>query len=153
MRAHSPLRLASFIALLALASQAMADPVTINTRFGPLKNNSEDTIEFKGKVVVPEITVPSTAYVVGTYKLASGDVVLVQQPAGNACPGQYNFISVDATGAKASPTFGTCYDDEIKPTQVGDTIAFSMKKRGGKGSVRYIFERGVVFENGQPVKP
>lgn len=142
-------------ALLAAAfvCNAVADPVSISTRFGEVKNNADDLLEFKGKVLKPEIMVLSSAYVVNTYRLASSDVVLISQAAGNACPGRYVYVTVDATSARVSPTFGTCYDEITEPVMAGESIAFAMKKVKGKGSVRYIYERGVIFEDGNPVKP
>ena len=131
---------------------AESDTVTIPTRFGELKTNADRLLQFKDKVLAPELAVLSNAYVLSTYKLDGADVVFISQAAGNACPGQFVFVTVSKEGAKATPTFGTCYDDEVKPTMVGQSIAFSMKKMGGKGSSRYIYERGVVFENGKPVK-
>lgn len=143
----------SFLALIlaGISSLAVAEDVSIQTRFGVLKTNDME-LRFQGKPVAPAVTFPSSAYVLATYKLGSSDVVFLSQPAGNACPGQFAFVVVTAEGAKATPSFGTCFDDEVKPVQTGETIAFSMKNLGGKGSKRYIYERGVVFENGKPVK-
>lgn len=150
----NPLRVCLIAALMigAYYGSAVAEPVTINTRFGSIKNNSDDLLEFKGKLLKPDVAVVSSAYVVATFKLASSDVVLVSQAAGNACPGQYVYVTIDADAAKVSPTFGTCYDEQIKPVQVGESVAFAMKKVKGKGSVRYIYERGIVFEDGKPLK-
>jgi hypothetical protein len=142
----------SFLAIAAACTFASADEVSIATRFGPLKTNADWELQFKGKPVAPAVSLVSSAYVLATYKLGSSDVVFVSQAAGNACPGQFAFVVVSAEGARATPSFGTCYDDEVKPVQVGESIAFSMKKMGGKGSVRYVYERGVVFENGKPVQ-
>lgn len=142
---------ATFLILSANA-YAQADDITISTRFGILKSNADNELQFKGKTIVPAITLLSSVYVLSTFKLGASDVVFVSQAAGNACPGQFAFVTVSAEGARATPTFGTCYDDEVKPVQIGETIAFSMKKMGGKGSSRYIYERGIVFENGKPVQ-
>lgn len=145
------LAVATFIILSAHA-YAQADDITISTRFGILKSNADNELQFKGKTIAPAITLSSSVYVLSTFKLGASDVVFVSQAAGNACPGQFAFVTVSAEGAKATPTFGTCYDDEVTPVQIGETIAFSMKKMGGKGSSRYIYERGIVFENGKPVQ-
>jgi hypothetical protein len=137
----------------ASGSPAVADQVTINTRFGIIKSNQNQLLSLKGKPISPEVEIFSQSYVIATFKLAKSDVILVSQAAGNACPGQYLYITIDADDARVTPTFGTCYDDEINPVKIGDsTIAFSMKKAPGKGSVRYIYENGVVFENGKPIK-
>ena len=140
--------------LIVLAPHAFGqiEAVKIPTRFGELRTNADGEFQFKGKSVVPIVSIPSAAYVVSSFKLESSDVVLVSQASGTACPGQFVFVTVAAEGAKASPTFGTCYDDDVKLTQVGQTIAFSMRNLKGKGSTRYIYERGVVFEDGKPVK-
>ncbi len=140
------------LALSAASTCALADEVSIPTRFGVLKTNADRELQFKGKPVSPAITLVSSAYVISTFKLGTSDVVFVSQAGGNACPGWYAFVVVAPEGARATPSFGTCYDDDVKPVQVGESIAFSMKKIGGKGSVRYVYERGVVFENGKPVQ-
>jgi len=140
------------LALLCITQFAYADAVTIETRFGALKTNKDGALVHKGKVVLPEVSLPSSAYVLGTYKLGTSDVVFVSQFGGSACPGAFAYVTVTADGAKATPQFGTCYDDDVKPVQIGETIAFSMKGLKGKGTSRYVYERGVVFENGKPVK-
>lgn len=142
----------TFAIIVSGTACAESDTVTIPTRFGSLTTNADALLLFKSKVINPELAVLSNAYVLSTYKLDGTDVVLISQAAGTACPGQYVFVTVSKDGAKATPTFGTCYDDEVKPTVIDQSIAFSMKKMGGKGSSRYIYERGVVFENGKPVK-
>ena len=140
------------LAIVVAHASAQADSVAIPTRFGELKTNADGDLLFKGKGLSSTVNIPSSAYVISTYKLQASDVVLISQAAGNACPGQFVFVSVSAEGAKTSPVFGTCYDDEVKPVQAGESISFTMKKSGGKGSVRYVYERSVVLENGKPVK-
>lgn len=137
---------------MAVVGTAYADPTTISTRFGPIKNNADNLLEYRGKTLKPEVFVPSAAYVVRTFKLSGSDVILVNQAAGNTCPGQYTYVTVDATSVKVSPTFGTCNGDIVEPVQIDESIAFSMKKLGGKGTSRYIYERGIIFEDGKPVK-
>ncbi|HJW04263.1 MAG TPA: hypothetical protein VJ548_13355 [Azospira sp.] len=144
------------LALLGLAfccgAFADDDSVRIPTRFGDLKTNDAFELTYKDKVIKPKTLVFSPSRVQSTFKLESSDVILLSADTGAACPGRYVFLTVSADGAKVTPEFGTCYDDQVSPQLVGQSIAFSMKKLGGKGSVRYIYERGVVFENGTPVK-
>ena len=140
------------VAIVVVNAPAQADPVTISTRFGDVKTDGNGELQFKGKVVSPVVSIVSSAYVLATFKLQTSDVVFISQAAGNTCPGQFVYVTVTPEGAKSTPVFGTCYDDNIKPVQVGESIAFAMKKLGGKGSVRYIYERGVMFEDGKPVK-
>ena len=141
----------SLIAAIGI-TQAQADEVKIQTRFGELKTNKDGDLLFKGKVIAPAVNLVSSAYVISSYKLAASDVILVSQAAGNTCPGQFAYVSVAADAAKASPAFGTCYDDDAKPVQNGEVLTFTMKKLGGKGSTKYVYENGVVTENGKPVK-
>lgn len=145
--------LIGFCAVGALAAApACADEVTVQTRFGVLKTNAYGDFQFQGKTVAPAVNVMSSAYVISSYQLRTSDVVFVSQAEGNLCPGRFTYIAVTERGARATPTFGTCYDDDVTPVQAGESIAFSMKKMGGKGSVRYTYERGIVFENGKQVR-
>lgn len=140
---HKP---AFFIAVAMLsigASHAFAqfDTVKINTRFGELTSGEYGELAFKGKIIAPEVAVASKAYILSTYELEDFDVIFISQAYGTACPGKFVFVTVSSEGAKASPIFGTCYDDgDVEPVQIGETIAFSMKELGGKGGVRYIYE-------------
>lgn len=140
------------ISIIAASTPALAENISIKTRFGTLTTDSNFQVQYNGKKLSPAVDIVSSAYILSTYKLKNSDVILVSQADGNACPGQYAFIVVTADGAHATPPFGTCYDDDIKPTRSGESISFSMKKLEGKGSVQYKYERGTVFENGKPVR-
>lgn len=130
-------------------STASADEiVTVPTRFGSLKSNADGEMIFKGKKVVPRVMLGKyTGRVISTFKLGNTAVVLVAQPSGNACPGNFTFVTVTSNSATATLPFGTCYDDdEIKPVVEGNTIVFSMKRLEGKGNTKYTYRSGIVSE-------
>lgn len=133
---------------------AQSDEVNIPTRFGELKANKDGDIQFKGKTVLPKVNVVDFSFdVKSNNKLTNSDVILVSQGTGNTCPGQFAYITVTADGAKATPTFGTCYDDYfVQPVQNGEILTLTMKNLGGKGTSKYVYEKGVVTKNGKPVK-
>ena len=141
----------AFIAAMSIC-HAQSDQVRIPTKFGEMRTNENGDLQFKGKTIAPTVNLPSSAYVIATYKLPASDVVLVSQPAGNACPGQYAYITVSPEAARATPTFGTCYDEDVKPVLNGESLSFTMRNVGSKGSSKYVYEKGIVTENGKPVK-
>lgn len=138
--------------LAALLSFGAAAQVSIPTRFGALSTNKDDALTFKGRVLAPEVAVPSEAYVIQTFAMQGSDVVLVTQAAGSACPGQYVFVTVTSTSAAVSPVFGTCYDDMSQPVLQGQVISFTQPKVKGKGVVKFTYTAGTVYEDGKPVK-
>ena len=150
------MQIKNFLAIACFAaasvSQAQSEEVKIPTRFGEMKTNKNGDLQFKGKTITPTVNLVSSAYVIATYKLATSDVVLVSQAAGNTCPGQFAYITVTTEVARATPAFGTCYDDGVKPVQNGEALTFTMKNIGNKGSSKYTYEKGVVTENGKPLK-
>ena len=111
--------------------------VTLKTRYGILKTNESFELMYKGKPI-PGAYLPSTAYLAGEFKLSESDLLLISG-GGNACPGHYVYVTIDKAGARATPSFGTCYDEMTTPVQQGDVIAFSMPKLSRKGTSRYIY--------------
>jgi hypothetical protein len=144
------------IAIAGLAAPLLVysqdEPVSIPTRFGELKTDSEGVLQFNGRPITPELGLFIGDEAVATYKLDSSDVVLIHVQGGTSCPGRFVFVTVSQQEAKVTPYFGTCYDEDIAPQQIGQTIAFSMKKIGGRGLSRYVYKQGLVFEDGKPVK-
>lgn len=127
--------------------------VIVPTRFGTLRNDGADgRLTFNGVLVRPDTYVQVSSYVIGVYELREADAVLIAQDSGNVCPGNFSYITTSADGVQVSPRFGTCYDEDVKPVQVGESIAFSMTNVGKKGSTPFVYEHGVVFQNGKPVK-
>lgn len=134
----------------SISSGAVSQEVDpIDTRFGRLTSNSDGLLSFGGKVVESEVTyLYSAAYTpIRKFKIGSADIILFQQAHGNACPGNFAFVTVTEFGAKATEGFGTCYDFEIEPYQSGESILFSMPNLGGKGKSTFIYHDGVVYKN------
>ncbi len=154
-----PLFLAATV--LLFSSAVMAEDIP--TRFGSLKINDEGALLFKNRPFKPEIQGNNSLSVMGTYQIDNRDLVLVQDNGGTACPAQFYFISVSASGAKATSEFGTCADlitvkkmpDSISVTMPGYQGSFESKAAQRKASKEkhvYVFNGVVLTENGKPIK-
>ena len=82
----------------------------IPTRFGALTINDENTLLYKNKSFNPEIQGNNSLSHLGTYRLGTQDIVLIQDNGGVGCPAQLYFITLSASKIKASQAFGTCSD-------------------------------------------
>lgn len=136
----------------AAISLGAAAQVSIPTRYGALTTNKDDALSFKGRVLAPEVTVPSSAYVIQTFAMQDSDVLLISQAGGSACPGQFTFVTLTSSVASVSPTFGTCHDDVSEPILQGQVISFTQPKVKGKGLVKFTYTAGAVYQDGKPVK-
>lgn len=88
------------------------------------------------------------------YAIGTKDIVLVMNNSGgSACPVLYFFVTATTQGvAKLTPEFGTC-SDLAKAVKKGSRITVTMPEwNGGSRKVKYIFENGVVSENGKVAK-
>jgi hypothetical protein len=149
--------------LLAGASALAQETKTITTRFGALTVSDAGVLLFKGTPVKPTIEANSSLDLSEPYQIGTSDVVLVTDNGGTACPAVYYFVTVTESGAKGTPSFGTC-SDLIKVKRNGDSISVSMPgyqgpfetKRAQSRAARerhvFIYHAGVVTENGKPVK-
>ncbi len=153
------------IALLLLVSTnaPAQEENSITTRFGALTISDAGKLLFKGNPVQPTIEANNSLDLSEPYQIGAADVVLVTDNGGTACPAIYYFVTVKESGAKVTPSFGTC-SDLIKTKRVGDSISVSMpgyqgpfaSKRAQSRAARerhvFIYRAGVVTENGKPVK-
>lgn len=142
-------RIFCFIAVWLLSTTAFADEMA--TRYGKLSTNADNFLLFNGKQIKPDIQGNNSLSLVGLFRVDDVDVVLVQDNGGTACPAFFQFVTVSASGATQSAGFGTC-SDLIKTTQDGNTIVVTMPRMKGKGYAKYVFQKGVVKENGKVVK-
>jgi hypothetical protein len=97
------------------------------------------------------------------YQIGSSDIVLVTDNGGTSCPALYYFVTVTKSGAKATPSFGSC-SDLIKIKRMGDSVSVSMpgyagplesnraQTRASRERHVFIYRAGVVAENGKPIK-
>ncbi len=132
---------------LALAD---GDSFSIDTRFGSLKTAPDSQLMHNGRALSPRVTVPSPAYVVSIHRLANADVILIAQPSGANCPGKYVFLTLNAAGSKVSQPFGTCYDDNPRPMQKGESIIVLLRRADGSGATQYFYENGAIREVQRP---
>jgi hypothetical protein len=153
------------IALLLLAgiSTSAQETNSSTTRFGALTVSDAGVLLFKGSPVQPTIEANDSLDLGEPFQIGASDVVLVTDNDGTACPAIYYFVTVTKSGAKATPSFGTC-SDLIKVKRVGDSVSVSMpgyqgpfeSKRAQSRAARerhvYLYHAGDVTENGKPVK-
>ena len=136
------------------------------TRFGLVSVREDDMrLLFKGKPVTPAIEGNSSLSIVAHYEIGQSDVLLLQNSGGTACPALFNFITVSATGLRATPEFGTC-SDIIYPTWDSKTGTVTIATNGFRGPFEpeadkqkaymtktvFRFAKGQVTENGKLVK-
>lgn len=149
--------------LLAGASALAQETNAITTRFGALTVSDAGVLLFKGTPVQPTIEANNSLDLSQPYQIGGSDVVLITDNGGTSCPALYYFVTATKSGAKVTPSFGTCSDlTRIKRTD--DSISVSMpgyqgpseSKRAQLRAARerhvFIYHAGVVTENGKPVK-
>lgn len=149
--------------LLAGASALAQETNAITTRFGALTVSDAGVLLFKGTPVQPTIEANNSLDLSQPYQIGASDVVLITDNGGTSCPALYYFVTATKSGAKVTPSFGTC-SDLIKIKRTGDSISVSMpgyqgpseSKRAQLRAARerhvFIYHAGVVTENGKPVK-
>lgn len=135
---------------LALAQ----DPKPITTRFGQITYNKDGVLVFEGKIIRPQVVYDSTAlgWPTAKFQLQSSDVILLQQPAGNSCPGNFVYVVASAHSAVSTKNFGTCYDDNTEPVQEGQTIKFLMPNLNRKGASMFTYKDGIVRKSAASAK-
>jgi hypothetical protein len=148
--------------LAAVSIAARAGDGDIATRFGALQIGGEfgNLLSFKGHRLVRGGNRLSP---VQTVRIGATEVVMVQETGGTACPALYYFVRVSASGAEATPAFGTC-DEFTQVTRNGDRILVSMpgyqgpfepaaarEKAAREGHV-FTYRDGMVTEKGKPVR-
>jgi len=153
------------IALLLLSGIIVLaqDENTIKTRYGPLSISDVGKLLFKGNLLDPPFEEDAGLSLSELNQIGDSDVVLLALDGGTACPAIYYWVTVTASGAKVSKSFGTC-TDLIKIKVTGDSISVSMsgyaaefeskakQRRAPLEKHVYIYHAGVVTENGKPVK-
>jgi hypothetical protein len=78
------------------------------TRYGNAHINDDQELHFKGKPVVPAIEVGDSLSIVSAFQINKQDVLLLQVTAGTSCPAKFLFATIDATGIRLTPQFGSC---------------------------------------------
>ncbi len=127
------------------------------TRFGVLTVDEVKVLQFNGRPLEPVITGNNSLSLGEPMRVGATDIVLVTDNGGTACPCLYYFVTVSKSGAKATPSFGTCGEITDVKT-VGRSISVVMpgylgpfepaKERRAAQRQRhvFIFRDGVVKE-------
>lgn len=138
-------------------------PQEVSTRFGTLSVNKDRILLFKGRPLDPPVQGNNSLNLGEPIRIGKTDVVLVTDNGGTACPYLYYFVSVSKSGAKATPSFGTCgkltrikrIDKSISATLRGYRGPFdpeAERQRADKERHVFIFRDGVVTEKSEPAK-
>lgn len=144
-------------------AQLPQEPQKTSTRFGSLTVNDKRMLLFKGRPLDPPIEGNSSLDLGEPFRIGSADVVLVTDNGGTACPFLYYFVTVNRSGAKATPSFGTCGElASLKRT--GNAVSLTMpgyrgpfepeaeKRKAARQRHVFVFRSGGVTEDGKPVK-
>ena len=138
----------------------------VKTRFGLVSVREDDNLLlFKGKPVAPAIEGNNSLSIVANYEMGQSDVLLLQNTGGTACPALFRFITVSATGLRATPEFGTC-SEIIYPTfneKTGVTVvmvgflgssepAAQQRKAVMTKTIYRLQPNAQLTENGKPVR-
>ncbi len=122
------------------------------TRFGILQINPRTkTLLWHNKATTPTIQGRNGLMIVGHYHAEKGDVLVVENQGGQACPSQYRVVFVNQKGLTASPEFGTCSEyfsvDQLHPDGADIRVADTSGPR--PKAVIYRFANGVLTQNGK----
>jgi hypothetical protein len=98
--------IAASIALLAVVPAQAADEMA--TRHGRLTIDARNELRFKGAALSPRVSAANGLDFVRKFARGGEDIVLLRSRGGTACPMQYWLVTVAATGAVATDSFGTC---------------------------------------------
>ncbi|MFN8009574.1 MAG: hypothetical protein U0V70_21580 [Terriglobia bacterium] len=112
---------------------------------------------FKGQPLNPEIVGNSSLDLGSPFQIGTRDVAIVRDNGGTACPYLYYFVTLSKSGAKATPSFGTC-GEITKIKSSGKSIVVTM--RGYRGPFEPVEERKAadkqrhvfVFQDGKVEK-
>lgn len=122
------------------------------TRFGILHINARTkTLFWRNKAVTPTIQGNNSLMIVGHYQAEKGDVLIVENQGGQACPSRYRVVFVNQKGLTTSPEFGTCSKyfsvDQLHSDGADIRVADTSGPR--PKAIIYRFANGVLTQNGQ----
>lgn len=150
---------AALLAVFGNGALAQSEPAyRVATRFGELSVRRDEVLRFNERPLEPLLKGNNGLYVGNPFVIGESDVVLVTDVGGTACPRLYWFVSVTNSGARATPSFGTC-SVALTVTRSGDSIRVTM--RGYRGPFEpeaerrkaaaqtqvFVFHDGVVTED------
>lgn len=150
--------IAATISLIALSIGAS----TGSSAQGPAKPtglsvSADGELLFHKHPLQPPIHANSSLEIGRVFHMDGGDVVLVKDTGGTACPYLYYLVSVRAAKAEATPEFGSC-TEVVSASQKGDSIVLTMhgyrgpfepeaeRRRAARELRTFVFAHGKVSE-------
>lgn len=118
--------IAATIALIALSigtstgssAQGTAKPTGLTV-------NADGELLFRKHPLQPPIHANSSLEIGRVFHTDTGDVVLVKDTGGTACPYLYYLVSIRGAKAEATPEFGSC-TQVVSASQKGESIVLTM---------------------------
>jgi hypothetical protein len=138
-------------------AQSAHEVLRVSTRFGHLTVGQNKMLLFKGRPLDPPIRGNNGLDVGEPFRIGETDVVLVTDNGGTACPFLYYFVTISRSGAKATPSFGTCNSVTVTK-RTGDSVSLTMhgflgpfepeaqRKKAFRETHVFVFHDGVVSE-------
>jgi hypothetical protein len=150
---------AALLALFGNAALAQSEPAyRVATRFGELSVRTDEVLRLNERPLEPLLKGNDGLYIGNPFVIGDSDAVLVTVVGGTACPRLYWFVSVTRSGARATPSFGTCSvaltvtrsADSIRVTMRGYRGPFEPEAERSKAAAQthvFVFHDGVVTED------
>jgi hypothetical protein len=136
---------------------------SVSTRFGTFSVSPENLLLFNGQALNPQVEGNNSLSFVEIQQVGEKDVLLVRDNGGTACPSLFYYVAAGASGATATPSFGTCA--ELRGTaRQGDTLLLTMsgflgpfedekmREAAFRETHTFAYSNGAVTENGKPAK-
>lgn len=148
--------------LSRLTPDAQADPkndapqareqTDLTTPYGAISISEDKVLLVNGKPTIPVVEGDFSLSVKQHTVFQSGYALLIMNiSGGTACPAQYRWVLLEASGPKVTPEFGTC-SDLVQVTQANNSLMVTMPNMADGRSVLYAFDGSTVFEDGKALK-
>lgn len=112
---------------------------------------------FHNHPLQPPIRANSALDIGRVFHMNGGDVVLVQDTGGTACPYLYYLVTIKDSNAQATPEFGSC-TEVVSTTKKGDSLVLTMhgyrgpfepeadRRKAARELRTFVFAEGKVSE-------
>ena len=131
-------------------SRSLEGEKAVTTRFGGLRIAEQDKLLFNERPLAREVFGVAGLNFKALFQLKAADVVLVQETGGSGCPAMFYLVTLNASGAKLSQSFGTC-SEFVKPERLGDELFIHMPGvPGAYGPNTFQYRAGVLTNMGEP---
>lgn len=117
---------------------------SISSQHGPIEFRW-GKLFFRGAATPHQWDVFSEGQIAYRTTFGNTDVILLNTGFTAACPGQYVYLTVTASGVKPTDSFGTCVETEVKPIAKDNRITFEMPTlEDNDRIVEYTYSSGRV---------